>query len=40
MKKDIAEDNETKERKVIISYGGRPLKDIMKEILIIKMRNT
>ena len=32
--------NETKERKVIVSYGNKQLKDIMKDILIIKMSNT
>ena len=40
MKEFLTEDNKTKERKVIISYGTRLLKDIMKEILMIKMRNT
>lgn len=29
-----------KERKVIVSYGTKPLKDIMKEILVIKTSNT
>lgn len=31
---------EVKERKIIVSYGTKPLKDIMKEILVVKISNT